>query len=309
MLLTITRSSDQTVGEVTQYVDKPTLRLNIDADPMLPMSYTWNGKSFNCKLEEVDLSQVTAVWYRIGHLMYLKERAGTFDMLNRLCREEMVYYLYSPLRHAVWVSDFYNMRKADNKQLQLETASSLGMFIPHTLVTSSAMSVAEFRAKLRGNMVVKPLAKQIVKDGSKVRALFTSRVSPDANIDMTLLSSSPAIFQEEIEREFDVRTIVVEDRVFSMSIRQVGSKTGDVDYRYGPSGNLVFERHMLPADLSWKCVELVKSFGLKYSAMDFILAKDGTYYFLESNPCGAWLFVQRGCDYEISKAIAEMLSR
>ena len=201
-----------------------------------------------------------------------------------------------------------NPNLISNKQLQLEVASSLGMVIPQTLVTSDATEVEEFRAKLRGNMVVKPLAKHIVKDGNKVRAVFTSRISPASSIDLTLLASSPAIFQEEIERAFDIRTVVLEDKVFSMSIQQIGSKAGDVDYRYGPAGELVFKKHELPADLSWKCVELVKGFGLRFSAMDFILAKDGTYYFLESNPCGAWLFVQRGCGYEISKVIAEVLS-
>jgi len=292
---------------VTDLVKKPVVRLNVDDNPFPNMSFAWNGKTFSHILDKLNLDEITSVWYRLAYLQYFNEKPGTYDMLNRLCREEMVFQLQGILPNALWVSNPSCVKSADNKQLQLEVAVDLGMIIPQTLVTSSSEEVATFRARL-GRIVVKPVAKQVIRDEeSKYHAIFTNRILPETPVDFSLLSSSPAIFQQEIEREFDIRTVVVGEQVFSMSIKQVGEKAGDVDYRDQRGKNLECARYDLPRDLQKKCVELVKHFNLKYSSMDFILGKDGIHYFLENNPNGAWLFVQNGGNHPIAEALAKVL--
>jgi glutathione synthase/RimK-type ligase-like ATP-grasp enzyme len=227
--------------------------------------------------------------------------------LNRLCREEMVHQLAGLLDQALWVSPPLNIKRADNKQLQLEIATRLGMCIPNTLVTSSAEEVTRFR-KANGTIIVKPAAKQVILDDEqRLHAIFTNRISPDKVIDLGLLASSPAIFQNEIDREFDIRTVVVGGKVFSISIRQLGDKAGDVDYRDQRGKDLEYKRYDLPSELAEKCVQFVREFGLRYSSMDFILGKDGTHYFLENNPCGAWVFVQNGGNHPIAECLARLL--
>lgn len=307
MLLVVTFSHDRTMSVVTGLVSKPVIRLNIDENPMKPFSYSWDGVKFGHNYGGFNLSEVTSVWYRIAYLTYLKEKPGSYDMLNRLCREEMVNQLSGVLSNASWVSDPYNIKRADNKQLQLEVAQKLGMSIPVTLVTSSPEEVRTFREE-NGQIIVKPVAKQVIRDeNEKFNAIFTNRIAIDDKIDLSLLPNSPAIFQKEIYREFDIRTVVVGNDVFSISIRQVGSKAGDVDYRDGRGKDLEYARYELPEDLKKKCISFVEHFGLKYSSMDFILGVDGNHYFLENNPCGAWLFVQNGGNHPIAEKIAELL--
>ena len=307
-LLVITLTNDRTLQEVTKYIDKPVVRLNIDDIPFPKLSYEWNGNKFRHSLDNLDLDSVTSVWFRIANLFYTKEKAGSYEMLNRACREEMVFQLYGLLEKARWVSDPYRIKRADNKQLQLETARCLGMTIPRTLVTSSPEEAVRFRSDV-GKIVVKPVAKQVlINDEGKLLAIFTNRIGLEDPVDFSLLPISPAIFQEEIERVFDIRTIVVGDRVFSISITQVGRKTNDVDYRDGRKGELIYNRINLPTELESKCVAFVRDFGLKFSAMDFILGTDGIYYFLENNPTGSWIFVQNGGGHPIAQEIAKLLS-
>lgn len=308
MLLVITLSHDRTMNLVTGQVNKPVIRLNIDDSPMMPFSFSWDGVKFSHTYRGFNLSEVTSVWYRIAYLTYLKEKPASYDMLNRLCREEMVHQLSGVLSNAFWVSDPHNIKRAENKQLQLEVAKGLGMSIPITLVTSSQEEVQKFREE-NGQIIVKPLAKQVIRDESeKLNAIFTNRIAINDQIDLSLLPNSPAIFQKEIDREFDIRTVVVGSDVFSISIRQIGSKAGGVDYRDGRGKDLEYARYQLPKELKKKCVSLVEYFGLRFSSMDFILGVDGNHYFLENNPCGAWLFVQNGGNHPIAEKIAELLN-
>jgi hypothetical protein len=309
MLLVITLQQDKTLHEVTDLVkqNKEVVRINIDEKPLPPLSYEWDGNSFHHVYKDINLDEITSVWYRIAYLSYLNEKPGSYEMLNRLCREEMVSQLYGLLNNACWVSNPYRIKVAENKQFQLEIAKSLGMNIPLTLVTTSKKEAKRFRQSV-GNIVTKPVAKQIVKQDGKVHAFFTTRITSDMEIDFSLLSISPAIFQEEINREFDIRTVVVGNKVFSLAIHQVGKKAGGVDYRIGADRDLEFERYKLPDNLENMCLAFTAVFGLQFSSMDLILGKDGKHYFLENNPCGSWLFVQKHGNYPIAQEIANLLS-
>jgi len=239
--------------------------------------------------------------------MYLRESPGTYDMFNRLSREELVFQLYGLLRGAFWVSNPYDVKKAENKSLQLEVAKSVGFDIPLTTTTSSPEKAIEFRKK-SGRIVTKALVKHLVRKGKKYHSFFTFRIPVEMGVDFSLLPISPAIFQEEIDRQYDIRCVVVRDQVFSLAIHQVGTKTGDVDYRTGSSKDLIFEPCILPKDVERKCVNFVKFFDLHYSSIDLILGKDSKYYFLENNPCGAWVFVEINGKYNISQAIASLFN-
>lgn len=307
MLLVITLKRDVNMEDVMNWVKKPYVRLNWDENPLPPMSYEWDGNKLRYAINGVDTSEITSVWYRIAYLNYKEPPNEPYYLLNRKSREEMITPLFGLLESAFWVSNPFAIQRADNKVLQMEEALKLGMCVPKTLISSSPQQAQAFKDEV-GDIVVKPLAHQIVRMDDKVHVFFTSRVRADTPIDFSLLGSSPAIFQEEIQRVCDIRTIVVGDQAFSMEIHQVRSKKGDVDYRQGMDRDLEFKAHYLPADLHQASIDLVKKLGLKYGAMDYILGVDGNYYFLENNPCGAWKFVENYAGHPISQALGELLS-
>jgi len=48
--------------------------------------------------------------------------------------------------------------------------------------------------------------------------------------------------------------------------------------------------------------------GLRYGAFDFIVDKSGDYFFLECNPSGQWLWLEKVTDVNISQAVANELT-
>jgi len=308
MLLVVTIRKDPTMERVTSLVNSRVLRLNIDENPLSDLTYEWDGKKFNYSFKGENLRDVTSVWYRLAYVMYLNENPGTYEMFNRLSREEMVSQLYGLLDNAFWVSKPYDVKKAENKTLQLEIAKEVGFCVPITMTTSSIKDAVDFRNRVHGNIVVKPLVKHLVKTNGKYNTFYTTRITENMDVDFSLLPMSPAIFQQEIERQYDIRCVVVKDQVFPLAIYQVRNKTGDVDYRTGSNKDLDFEPCSLPKSVETSCVDFVKYFNLQYSSIDLILGTDGNYYFLENNPCGAWVFVEIHGGYNISQSIANLLS-
>jgi hypothetical protein len=148
MLLVITTRKDPTMDRVASLVNKQVLRLNIDENPLPELTYQWDGNKFCYTYKGINLFDVTHVWFRLAYIMYLKEKPGTYDMFNRLSREELVFQLYGLLRGAFWVSNPYDVKKAENKSLQLEVAKSVGFDIPLTTTTSSPEEAIEFRKKI-----------------------------------------------------------------------------------------------------------------------------------------------------------------
>lgn len=307
MLLVISLKKDTSYLDVVEHFKFPVVKLDIDADPLPELSMLWNGERFEYRLGDINLTEITSVWYRVAGLTYNKPTNEPYWLFNRLSREESVRYLFGILDNAFWLPNPYVLPKAENKMFQLEVAKRVGLEIPETLISSSPDDVLAFR-ELVGDMVVKPLVKQVVPgDEGKIKAFFTTRIAKESFVSFSLLPHSPAIFQKEIVRRFDLRVIVVGDKVFALEIHQVGKKKGGVDYRVNVNEDLEFYPHGLPDEIAHKCVDLIKGLGLSMGAIDLINDLEGRYIFLENNAQGSWKFVEEHGGYEISKAIAELL--
>ena len=61
-------------------------------------------------------------------------------------------------------------------------------------------------------------------------------------------------------------------------------------------------------EFSRNCVKLVKSLGLEYGAIDFILDKDNRPVFLEVNPTGDWYWIERKVRLPITRAMVDLIA-
>jgi glutathione synthase/RimK-type ligase-like ATP-grasp enzyme len=64
----------------------------------------------------------------------------------------------------------------------------------------------------------------------------------------------------------------------------------------------------LPPALHDALLALQRRLGLYYGAIDMRLTPDGEYVFLEVNPAGQWLFVERLTGMPIGQAVADLLT-
>jgi len=197
---------------------------------------------------------------------------------------------------AFWVNPWQSERTAALKPHQLNVARNVGLKIPTTLMSNDSDEIIDFCERLGGMVAMKtfrPVAWH-AEDG-RVAPLHTSLVSKQqllAKSDM--LCFSPAIFQEHVVKEFEVRAFIVGHTVLSMKIHsQVNDQTA-IDYRRQASCGvqLPCEQFDLPIPIQERVIDLMDRLGLVTGSVDLIVRPDGEFVFLEINPMGQFLFLE-----------------
>jgi glutathione synthase/RimK-type ligase-like ATP-grasp enzyme len=262
--------------------------------------------------KRLDLSEVTAVWYRrmnlgarlpsrldkqVRHACVLETKATVGGLLASLD----VFQLNRPIR----------VRWAENKQLQLEIARDLGLEVPRTLVTNDPAAVREFADECfasGGGMVAKMLSSFAIREGGEEKVVFTNRLEPEDLEDIDGLDFAPMTFQEAVPKRLELRVTIVGRRVFAAAIDSQVSSRARVDWRREGAAMLDdWKAYDLPADVASKLGALADRLGLDYAAIDVILTPDGRHVFLESNPAGEFYWLERCPGFPLTDAIAETL--
>ena len=255
--------------------------------------------------EKLDLREVSAVWYR-----RMRMGAKKFTSMDSRLRSVQEFRLIiqgaiASLK-AFHLDPLLNIRRAENKQLQLQAARELGLEIPRTLMTNNPQTVLEFAQACETGMVAKMLSSfAICEEG---QGDFTDLASKDLD-NLDKLRSCPMVFQENIPKALELRTIVVGKRIFTASIdsQRFGTRQ---DWRRQKLVQLnAWKPYELPQAVEEKLMKLLQYFGLNYGAIDFILTPDGRHVFLEVNPVGEYSWLERCPGFPISQAIAELLKQ
>jgi glutathione synthase/RimK-type ligase-like ATP-grasp enzyme len=128
-----------------------------------------------------------------------------------------------------------------------------------------------------------------------------------------IIERTGLIYQNYIQKKYELRIIVVKDKVFAFKVNNQEASDDNIklDWRHCFSEsnfNLVsWEVTELPITIEKKCVELVKELNLDYSAIDMILTPDDEYYFLEINPSGNYMWLEKATKVKISEEIAKYI--
>ena len=115
---------------------------------------------------------------------------------------------------------------------------------------------------------------------------------------------APVIFQRYVEAVAEIRAIVVGKEIFAAStdLRQA-------DYPEDVRMNLdaPYQPHPLPEEVQRMLRLLMARMGLEYGAIDLRLTPEGRYVFLEINPAGQFLYIERETGQKIAAALAAHL--
>lgn len=258
---------------------------------------------------EHQLKQIKSIWYRKPRDFTLTSAPVDPELQDYACvaLQYHTMQILTACRQARWVSDYYALRRANNKALQLEVAAQLGLRVPETIMTSDPAAAHAFLTT-HDKCIVKTYSAYSMTAKS---ALYTTKVNKKKLPELQNLHLAPAIFQQQIDPQFDVRVTVVGKKAFAASICHKGSETSNIlDWRLGHyDGDLRIEPFDdFPADVAKLCVQHVEALGLSFGAIDFVMDKKNRLWFLENNPNGQWGFVERYAGLPIGKAMAELLS-
>lgn len=208
----------------------------------------------------------------------------------------------SALAGATWLDPPNQVRRAENKLLQLRLARDAGLRVPQTVVTNDPDEVRGLWDACRGRMIAKMLT-PAARSMAGGPAVYTTALTAADLDDLDGLALSPMVFQERIDKLRELRVVYVGGRCF------VGSLAADRDdWRAQPAGPASpWQIDALPDDVAGGLHALMRALGLGFGAADFLRARDGGYVFLEVNPVGEWGMLERDLGLPIADAIAEEL--
>jgi glutathione synthase/RimK-type ligase-like ATP-grasp enzyme len=224
---------------------------------------------------------------------------------------EVLQGIYALLHKAVWINDPFTTRVAHRKMRQLQVASDLGLRVPASIITNDGVAVFEFAEAVGWNLLIKSLGAISVTNNlgeeSLQYGIFSRKVTKDELLAVShTISNMPTLFQEYIDKDYELRVVCVGDRVFPCRIFSQELEAAREDYRFVTS-SLSHEICDLPDDLNKKLLRYLHTFGLSFGCFDLAMSKSGEHVFFECNPNGQWLWIENMTGVLISKAIADLL--
>ncbi|TXF88461.1 hypothetical protein FUA23_14340 [Neolewinella aurantiaca] len=216
--------------------------------------------------------------------------------------------IFRRLSHAHWLPDFEASERADNKLHMTKLARAAGLRVPSTLVCNRKDTLLDFYRKKPGGLICKPInfCGYYFRDGFAFTA-YTKMVDEDF-LKATPDRFFPTLFQEVVERDFELRIFYLDGKFFPTAIysNDYGENLADVKLiaEEDTTHNLPFA---LPEELKERLDAFMKSAGLTTGSIDVLKDMDGRHQFIEVNPVGQYLAPGRKCNYFIEKKIAEWL--
>jgi hypothetical protein len=211
-----------------------------------------------------------------------------------------------------WLSHPEAMRAADDKVTQLRRAAAAGLAVPDTLIGNDVDRVTGFHhgnvRSGRGTAVKSLWLRTPVSYDGGLRVPLTARWPQDAEPDLVdTIGLTPAVFQEYVPKQREIRAVVIGGRVFAASVDSQSIPAARHDVR-GAGKQAGYEPYDLPGDVRGALLEMVRGLGLRFCSADLVLTPDGRHVFLDLNPNGQWLWLELEAGLPLSAAMADLLA-
>lgn len=246
----------------------------------------------------LDLNTVHAVWWRRPQLF--RPPPGMDPAHQRFALSESATAfqgLYQSL-DAYWINIPSRDSVAHHKPYQLALAQKIGLEVPPTLMTNDVEEAHAFWRQHDGEVIYK----QFLALPDTWRE--TRRLGPQEQAVADSIAIAPVIFQRHVAAVADIRVTAIGGRLFAAA-----TDVREAEYPQDVRMNLdaKYVAHELPAEIARLLGELMNRLGLVYGAIDLRLTPEGRYVFLEINPAGQFLYIERATGQPIAAALAQTL--
>jgi glutathione synthase/RimK-type ligase-like ATP-grasp enzyme len=269
----------------------------------LSMAFEVGARQFALKRDgggRLDLATVGAVWWRRPQSFKLP--ASMTDAVHRrfAMSEAATAFqgLYQSL-DAFWVNDPVRDWAAQHKPWQLTVAQEVKLEIPVTLMTSDRDEARDFWRRHEGKVIFKQF--RALPDACRE----TRRLRPEDAEHVDAVRLAPVIFQRQVEAVADIRVTAIGSDFYAAST-DVRNAEYPVDVRMNLDAR--YEAHKLPSFVEDALRDLMRRVELEYGAIDLRLTPEGRYVFLEINPAGQFLWIERATGQKIAAALAAHLA-
>jgi glutathione synthase/RimK-type ligase-like ATP-grasp enzyme len=203
--------------------------------------------------------------------------------------QSLMYFLdVLPIR---CINKYSASRLINNKSIQLLVARSCGMNVPHTLMSNCPSKVRDYFQQNTGRMICKAFFPHIwQKEGNKSVAITeTFEMSKNMLPAEEVLTYAPAIYQDMVVKQFDVRMVLLGAAVYSCALY---NPKGAIDWRQDTSQGVVqVEKMETPAAVERAVLAFAEKSGISFGSFDFAVDSEGRWWFLEVNEGGQFLWL------------------
>ena len=316
MLLVLTSSSDTTADYLCKRLGSegmPYVRLNTDkCFGHVKVSFAPNVPRLEIGGVELASSDISNVWLRRPGEVSVP--VGSDSNESKHVSAEWAEAINGFLAHVpseCWMNHPALNAAASHKLEQLSRADRMGLVVPDTLVTQDSEAFKKFFNSNGGDIIVKPLANGYIQhEVGPDEVIYTSAVKACNDEILALLDACPTFLQSRVRKSVDVRVCVVDDDLTAVAISAFNSGgLLELDVRVNNMEGALYEPILVPSFVSDRILTLVRSYGLRFAAIDLAVNESGNWVFFEINPNGQWAWLDLVGGFDIAGSLLRAFRR
>ena len=287
-------------------------RFNLDVDS-LKNSYVlfegnfWKIRQYN---KTIKSNEITKAWARRTFVEMTLEETGINDAGFKIWKGEWnktLIGIYCSLRKITWLNKISNVYQAENKYLQMEVAKCVGLNMPDLIVSNDKSELIKFASN--GEVVLKLMNQDFYEVGKgDYQGIYVNKINASDLSEFSESNENPIVVQKYVDKKYEVRYTYLNGKHLACRIESQMSEVSKIDWRRYDIANTPHYKLAPPCDIVEKVNDLMRQLDLEYGALDFIVAKNGEWYFLEINTMGQWLWIEDLTELPISDEIVCFLT-
>jgi hypothetical protein len=194
----------------------------------------------------------------------------------------------------VWSINKYSVaRMMIQKAVQMRLARKCGLKTPATLMSNTPQAVKDFLERENTRSICKGFTPHVWQKEGKMSVAITETFEltraqlPDDEV----LTYAPAIYQDRVPKEFDVRMVLMGNQIYSYALK---NKKEALDWRQDAGlGHVSAEQIATPPEVEKGVLEFARQSGLCFGSLDFGVDALGQWWFLEINEQGQFLWLDQ----------------
>lgn len=252
--------------------------------------------------------EIGSVWYRRPNFFEspIKDEVQKKHAEKEI--ENLLEGLWRSLPGVFWLNKPKSLDFVRKKMPQLQIARTVGFNVPRTIVTNNPIKAEEFISSCDSGAIYKPINDGFFDYGDREFVVQTTLITKSLIEKLDLIKVLPSLFQERIEKNYELRITVVGESIFAVKINSQKFPETSLDWR-NPNlvMNLDYELVSLPNNIAEGILKMMKFLDISFGAFDFAVDKNGNYWFFEINGNGQWYWLEHETGVLISKSIADIL--
>jgi len=292
---------------------------NFPSKSMLSIAMTMDDLMLGYEGPEakIDLTKFDQITYiprrckgpRISNTVHSDDMSASYS--ENISALSAFRYILTSLPNVISINNLASKRRADQKPLQLYLAKKAGLVIPNSLFSNNPNDIKKMLNISSDRLAYKTYTpctwRQEYDSSVRIFMKYTNLISKSVLSSDQVLRDTSGIFQNYIEKHFEVRLVCMGSQFFGSKIDSQKNILSKVDWR-NEQEKLAVESIKVPLGIQESMINLMTDIGIIFCTADFIVTPEGEWIFLEVNEQGQWLWQEEACsDLPILDAYTEFV--